>query len=56
LLYAIAIQTGLRSSELRWLSCGQLFLTVKKPCTRDASDTKNAKAARQYTKPDLATN
>jgi integrase len=55
LLYGIAIQSGLRSSELRSLTRGQLFLIGDGPfITCAAGDTKNGKAARQYVKPDLA--
>jgi integrase len=55
LLYATAIQTGLRSNELRSLSRGQLFLTVENPfITCKAGSTKNKKDARQYIKADLA--
>ena len=55
LLYAIAIQSGLRSAELRSLTRGQLFLIGDGPfITCAAGDTKNGKAARQYIKPDLA--
>ena len=32
LLYETAIQTGLRSSELRSLSCGHLFPDLKYQC------------------------
>ncbi len=55
LLYATAIQTGLRSSELRSLSRGNLFLANEKPyITCSASNTKNRKDARQYIQNDLA--
>jgi integrase len=55
LLYAVAIQTGLRSSELRSLTRGRLFLDQKQPfITCEAGSTKNRKAARQYIQPDLA--
>jgi integrase len=55
LLYATAIQTGLRSSELRSLTPGKLFLTGDKPyLVCKAGNTKNAKEARQYVRPDLA--
>jgi integrase len=49
LLYAVAIQTGLRSSELRSLSRGRLFLDGDQPfVTCKAGSTKNRKDARQY--------
>ena len=55
LLYDIAIQTGLRSGELRSLVRGQLFLDSPQPCvTCKASATKNRKAARQYVRAELA--
>jgi integrase len=55
LLYAVAIQTGLRSSELRSLTRGRLFLDQKQPfITCEAGSTKNRKSARQYIQPDLA--
>jgi len=57
LLYAVAIQTGLRASELRSLTRGRLFLGEDKPfITCKAGQTKNAKDARQYVQPDLADN
>lgn len=55
LLYATAIQTGLRSSELRSVSRGRLFLDSTPPyVTCKARSTKNAKDARQYIQADLA--
>src|SRR5262245_56364423 len=55
LLYAVAIQTGLRSGELRSLKRSQLFLAGETPfITCAAGSTKNGVAARQYIKPDLA--
>jgi len=55
LLYAVAIQTGLRSSELRSLSRGGMFLDGDQPfVTCKAGSTKNRKDARQYVQPALA--
>jgi len=55
LLYALAIQTGLRASELRSLSRGSLFLDDPQPyVTCKAGSTKNRQDARQYIKPELA--
>ena len=55
LLYAVAIQTGLRSGELRTLTRGRLFLDVDKPfITCKAGATKNGMDARQYITTDLA--
>ena len=55
LLYVVAIQTGLRSSELRSLTRGRLFLDSKPPyITCKAGWTKNHKDARQYIQPALA--
>ncbi len=55
LLYETAIQTGLRSNELRSLSRGRLYLTAVKPyITCKAGSTKNRKEARQYILTDLA--
>jgi integrase len=55
LLYATAIQTGLRSNELRSLTAGKCFLTGDKPyVVCKASSTKNAKEARQYVQRELA--
>jgi len=54
-LYALAIQTGLRSSELRTLTPGRLFLNQVQPfVTCEAGSTKNRKNARQYIQADLA--
>lgn len=55
LLYAVAIQTGLRSSELRSLTRGQLFLDQQQPfITCEAGSTKDGNKARQYIQSDLA--
>ncbi len=55
LLYAVAIQTGLRSSECRSLTRGRLFLDGEQPyVTAKAGSTKNRKDARQYIQTDLA--
>ncbi|GIW96962.1 MAG: hypothetical protein KatS3mg111_0295 [Pirellulaceae bacterium] len=55
LLYETAIQTGLRSKELRSLTPGLLFVDADPPylmCKADA--TKNRKDAKQYVQPELA--
>lgn len=55
LLYATAIQTGLRSNELRSLTRGRLFLGGDLPyITCKAGSTKNRKEARQYVQADVA--
>ena len=55
LLYRTAIQTGLRSNELRSLTRGRLFLDADKPfVTCRAGSTKNRKDARQYIQRNLA--
>ncbi len=55
LLYATAIQTGLRANELRSLTRGSLFLNGAHPyITCKAGSTKNRQDARQYIKPELA--
>ena len=55
LLYRAAIQTGLRSSELRSLTRGRLYFDVAPPyITCKAGSTKNRKDARQYIQPELA--
>ena len=55
LLYAVAIQTGLRAGELRSLTRGALFLSGERPyVTCKAGSTKNRKDARQYIRPELA--
>ena len=55
LLFETAIQTGLRSNELRSLTRGRLYLTDEKPyIICKAGSTKNRKKARQYILPDLA--
>ena len=54
-LYATAIQTGLRSAELRSLTKSDLFLASEKPYVRcRAENTKNKQEARQYIQADLA--
>jgi hypothetical protein len=55
-LYRTAIQTGLRSNELRSLTRGNLYLDPAQPyVTCKAGSTKNRKDARQYIQPELAT-
>ena len=55
LLYATAIQTGLRSMELRSLTRGSLFLDGDSPyLVCKAGSTKNRKDAKQYLLPELA--
>ena len=55
LLYRTAIQTGLRSNELRSLTRGRLYLDADTPyITCKAGTTKNRKDARQYIQPELA--
>jgi len=55
LLYATAIQTGLRSAELRSLTPSRLYLNGPQPfVTCGAGSTKNRKEARQYIQIDLA--
>lgn len=55
LLYALAIQTGLRSGELRSLKPGQVILDATSPYILcDSSQTKNRKPARQYITQDVA--
>ena len=55
LLYATAIQTGLRANELRSLTRGSLFLDAAQPLYMQGGvTTKNPQDARQYIKPDLA--
>jgi len=55
LLYWTAIQTGLRSGELRSLTRGNLFLDATQPyVTCKAGKTKNRKLAKQYIGHDLA--
>ena len=54
-LYDLAIQTGLRSNEIRSLTSGNLYLEGPKPyVTCDGGDTKNSKDAKQYIRSDLA--
>jgi len=55
MLYRAAIQTGFRSSELRSLTRGRLYLDANLPyVTCKAGSTKNRREARQYIQPDLA--
>ncbi len=55
LLYAVASQSGLRSSELPSLTRGRLFLEGTQPyVTCKAGSTKNRKDCRQYIQSDLA--
>ncbi len=55
LLYAVAIQTGLRSNECRSLTRGRLFLDAELPyIVAKAGNTKNRKDARQYIQGGLA--
>jgi hypothetical protein len=55
LLYRTAIQTGLRSNELRSLTRGRLYFDADPPyITCKAKSTKNGKDARQYIQPELA--
>ena len=57
LLYRTAIQTGLRSNELRSLTRGRLYFDSEQPyVTCKGRSTKNGKDARQYIQPELATN
>src|SRR5262249_39746804 len=54
-LYALAIQTGLRSAELRSLIKADLFLAGEQPYVRcRPENTKNGQEARQYIESDLA--
>ncbi|MEL6898745.1 MAG: tyrosine-type recombinase/integrase, partial [Planctomycetota bacterium] len=55
IVYELAIQTGLRASEIRSLSSGRIKAAETPPHVIVASgDTKNADMARQYVTPDLA--
>ena len=55
LLYATAIQTGLRAKELRQLTRGRMFLDVEPPYIAcKAGTTKNGKTAKQYLESHLA--
>ncbi len=55
LLYAVAIQSGLRAGELRSLTRGKLHLSGSKPfILAEAKATKNKKIARQYVTRPLA--
>ncbi len=57
LLYQTAIQSGLRSGELRSLTRGRLFFDADPPyITCKAGNTKNRDFARQYIQPELAAN
>jgi integrase len=54
-LYRTAIQTGLRSNELRSLTRGRLYLEESQPfITCKAGSAKNRKDARQFIQPELA--
>jgi integrase len=55
LLYRTAIETGLRSNELRSLTRGRLYFDAAPPyITCKAKSTKNGQDARQYIQPELA--
>ncbi|MGB0714233.1 MAG: tyrosine-type recombinase/integrase [Phycisphaerae bacterium] len=54
LLYAMAIQTGLRAGELRSLKVGKVFFGESPFVLIVGSSTKDSKDARQYILPDLA--
>jgi integrase len=55
MLYATAIQTGLRANELRSLTRGRLFMANEPPyITCKAGSTKNKQDARLYIQRDLA--
>ncbi|MGN6545921.1 MAG: site-specific integrase, partial [Aureliella sp.] len=55
LMYRVAIETGLRSSELRSLTRAALHLSGAEPYVRvKASITKNSKEAKQYVSDSLA--
>jgi integrase len=55
MLYSLAIQTGLRSGEIRSLTRGKLHLTSHPPFVMaEAGATKNKRTARQYIQPELA--
>jgi len=55
LMYRLAIESGLRSGELRSLTRGSLVLSGKEPhVIVKANITKNAKAAKQYVSDELA--
>ncbi|TWU22442.1 site-specific tyrosine recombinase XerC [Novipirellula galeiformis] len=55
LIYRLAVQTGLRSSELRSLGRGHFHLDGKRPFVKVASkSTKNKQTAHQYVDPVLA--
>jgi len=55
LLYLTAIQTGLRSNELRSLTRGRVYFDADPPyIVCKAGSTKNRRDARQYIQPELA--
>ncbi len=55
LLYAVAIQTGLRANELRTLTVSRLHLHDDEPfILAKAKNTKNQRDARQYIRPAIA--
>lgn len=55
MMYRLAIETGLRSSELRSLTRGSLSLTERDPhVVVKANITKNSKQAKQYVSDELA--
>ncbi len=55
LMYRVAVETGLRSNELRSLVRGQLYVDEEQPfITCKAGSTKNSKLAKQYIRHDLA--
>src|SRR5262249_28200697 len=55
ILYAVAIQSGLRQSELRSLSKADLFLAGERPYVQcRGKNTKNKKPAKQYIEAELA--
>ena len=55
LLYNTAIQSGLRSNELRSLTRGRLVCNANPPfITCKAGNTKNCEMARQFIQPELA--
>lgn len=55
MLYAVAIQTGLRANELRPLTVSRLHLHDDEPfILAKAKNTKNQRDARQYIRPAIA--
>jgi len=55
LLYALALQTGLRAGELRSIRRSNLHLTGKQAfVVIEAGSTKNRRVARQFVRPELA--